>query len=425
MRHLSGRILAVGLVVAGSAWSAASRTSTGSVKPAPKLSLKTVPLSRSSTGRSAPRPDPWTASIGPSRTGTGRPADLDPRIAWLDDLGLPQSGGPEPLVPLTRYPIPRGADVESLVSLGDSIAYLGQVERNRDAGELPVLVLTCRRLIDGVSWSRTLPTGLGYLLVAENKNLYVVPGGTSPMFPAHARPEIIGFDQNGREIGRWSWQQILDAQTRFPNGLGRIRLAIHDGTIAGEISGGYQGKLVARVKPSSTANPDDFLTLDDLIAEYSDDNVKQGLVKLKVQDPDFNHPDGAEIHARRVHRTKALAGRHLRVDNLPWFRPDLPDVDHPAHSYLNLNAELVQIGPNGEIVLDVSIMNPHNLSWAILDDKAIKAERGRGAYAFYDKHDKLRCWVILPPEVGGIPVGDELYVRSPNGDYIERWVHIK
>jgi len=57
-----------------------------------------------------------------TRTMTGRPADLDPRIPWLDDLGMPQSGGPEPLVKAGGVRLPMIGGLQALAELGNCLA---------------------------------------------------------------------------------------------------------------------------------------------------------------------------------------------------------------------------------------------------------------------------------------------------------------
>ena len=347
------------------------------------------------------------AGLAPTRTATGRPADLDPRIPWLEDLGIPQSGGPEPLVKVASCAQPLPGAVVDLFDLdGDLVMQVNGVDR-------VVLKASCE---GKVLWSHLLREGVGWRVVTDGRRIYCVPL-TIPE-DTNVREPILAYDGDGKLAGRIEWP--------IPRGEGAGAIVLKDGCIIGEAMSGR--RIHVRTDPTSTVDPEVIVTVRDVMAggegvskEEHHRLWREGKVALGIRKKEVpGDPVKARgISNRRLRAAKPWVGRILRVRDLPGF----DSKDRSAGDWWKPGfaiGSVVRLEKDGNVWIMASLLNPHHLSASEMLRKDRPVEKDRNVLACFDVQGKLRGYVIEPREnMGFFSVDEALYLWL--GDRLERW----
>ena len=334
------------------------------------------------------------------RTVTGRPANLDPRIPWLEDLGMAQSGGPEPLVKMEEIVLPEKGSLHSVITVEkDIVVGIGtKIVRITSAGH--------------VVWSRSLtdPNPGQWILVGDKQSIYAVPVNAH-----YEGARIYIFNYDGVIVGATPWPLA-------PNGRDWVASVIEKkGFIVADVGRGR--RIYAHIDPKSSNNPDDIVTVGDLFfvgrggeqnREYLRGNL---LIDMKQRNMKYLHDQyKAKIGIYR------WVGRRIVLSQLPFFG----SPESPGHSRPNAAIDPIAIEYLGD---DDSCIVVHRL----INVRG----RTRGEYNSTEKYGaenswmisehrfdgSLRSYLILPNNSSHFLSDDAVYI--PDGDKVVRWMHVK
>jgi hypothetical protein len=337
--------------------------------------------------------------LSPTRSMTGRPADLDPRIPWLEDLGMAQSGGPEPLVQTLSLPLPRKGWLSSFVAIGDRFVFMIEGKGNH-------LVVVDRE--GKVQWSRTLTDNVRWKLLANSNYIYTVPVEIDSTAKTQINISVIGYESTGVLIGQWAWP----LGKGFPEAVQACRL--ERGVIVGQIVKG--GRIHVRVDSNSKVDPDDIATVKDVGINYGKtkeerkrwkDLRKEGKLLLGVNE---RHSGiGSGVNAKREGRASKWKDMTLNMKGLPEFDKESGVVASESRYLSAWQGDVKWIGEDGSILMRMEIFNPHRLPRRIITDWESTAEKSRAMFAFFNRAGQLRYYIISSGEIENIfPVEDAL-----------------
>jgi len=376
------------------------------------------PIQATATPMTSSAPSTTTPIVSSGRTITGRPADLDPRIPWLDDLGMPQSGGPEPLVKTGEIKLSGKTTLTSLVEV-DGHLLLMEDE----------WILSLRDKMGGVKWSKMLPGPGRWGAVADDMRVYAVP-----LAVAKSENSVIhAYDYSGNEIGQYSWTLV----PRYDL-VKDIRL--EKDTIVGDLNHGT--RIHARIDPKSTIDPDDIVTVGDvgvnseINADEYKKNYKAGYAVLgaRLEDESYDPEKARKLNEKHRKRAGKLSGHRIQIGGLPMFDPNaeykMGDSWKPRVS----GGEILNIGADGSIWTRFGITNPHRLSREDMDDLEARKTKSMDAYhkmgkaglVLFYPDGRLRGWYLMADdEVGGYPAGDAIYIEKGYMTGNERLVRLE
>jgi len=359
-----------------------------------------------------------------ARSTTGRPSNLDPRIPWLEDIGYPQSGGPEPMMPSGTIVIPiPGGFLESFVPLDGNIAMVFSGNIGISGQWAVKVVLTDR---DGkVIWIKDLPSEGKWKIVSGGGHLIALPYYESEM-DKPAPQYCIVFDMKGNEIKRIAWS--------FEHGEQRTRFQYSDGIIVTEDSDGTTRKGI-RAFPGK-AEVDDVLVPNDFMIKGLFENRKaprgenedlwnRGFARLTVDRPVY--AENSDLRNRRKKRGFIWDGVVIEVGNLPMWSPRQGPV-HFWDTFMAVGSGLA-FGENKNLWVDFRINNPLHLPSERM--YRTQPDQYRGLLAQYSREGRLLSYLILPSSGGTAEFiktyfgGDCVYVYVITSNIVQRWEPIK
>jgi len=346
----------------------------------PKVQAQ-APTDTPATSISTSVPATTTPTITGGRTTTGRPADLEPRIPWLDDIGVAQSGGPEPLVPIKRavLPVPFSSPDPFIVLPSSNIAAYGV----RDIGVLDM---------DGhVLWQKKLAeftqkdaVAIDFLVAGEPGTFYAHTYGRNRQEP----DDIVGFSESGDIIGRWKWLEAIP--------YGPIEVSYASGWIIGDLSNSR--RLLVKIRPDAKSSVDDVVTAYDIEPLTSGFKMRDAAEKYR-NDKEIGSKVRSEEQKRR-RRVAALVDRKHDPKGLP-FREWTYRRSGAAPTRLSLyNSSLRHWDSKTQCaVIELSIRNPQGeskekLSWRGKLEGYGPAERERPILVWFDRQGRLLRYLI-------------------------------
>jgi len=353
-----------------------------------------------------------TTTVSSGRTTTGRPADLDPRIPWLDDLGMPQSGGPEPLVKTGEFVMPaKGAVLDLFEYKGDLVMQINGIDR-----------VVLRSASDGkLKWSHVLKEGVGWGIVTDGEMIYCVPASIPE--ETKVRESILAYDGDGKLIRRIEWPIPSVYED-----VGNITFA--KGLIIAETSRGR--RIHARIDPKSTTDPDDIVTVGDvgvnseINADEYKKNYKAGYAVLgaRLEDESYDPEKARKLNDKHRNRAGKLRGHRIQIGGLPMFDPNaeygIGDWWKPAIR----GGSILAIGEDGSIWEEFAIWNPYRKSFQEMNeatekDSPNKRTISKSGIALFSPDGKLRGYMLkLEGDSYIYPVGGAAYVK--HGDKLVR-----
>lgn len=358
-----------------------------------------------------------------------RPKDLDPRIEWLSDLGLPRSSGPEPMGIVQRYTLPTRRFLLNLTAAQNGVAaVLGVVG---EAG-------SCVALFgDGgtLRWERPLPEWSLWSVAADDRRICVVPtrsyrGLENAQYTAYA------FDYAGIVLNTWPWPFAGPADTTH-------ELVLREGVLVGEFEFDQHGghRVGIKVDPSSHADPqtiaDGVVTKNDLqldvVMQAADDPQRNrkspkwsdGVVGLMASlvFAGGTAPARVALRAQRAARVRGWNGRRLKVAELPWYRRGVTGRD-PGASLAP--GDPLSLSTDGTIAMNFLLRNPFGLSAGEFWDKHTdRSLRGRRIVVWFDDRGEPLSCLVDPPRPYFV-IGRNLFTirdsgRFGEGQTMQRW----
>ena len=386
-------------------------------KPKPVVS-DIFPVQATAAPMTSSAPSTTTPIVSSGRTITGRPADLDPRISWLDDLGMPQSGGPEPLVKVREINIAKFGSITSLAEIG---GYLAMMESQ--------WILNLMASDGTVKWSKMLPGPGRWGVLADDAHIYAVP----IVAAKRENSEIHVYNLQGIEVGTLTWP-LLTIDDSVAD------MKIHEGVIIGDLSDGR--RIHARIDPKSTVDPDDILTVGDvgvnseINADEYKKNYKAGYAVLgaRLEDESYDPEKARKLNDKHRNRAGKLRGHRIQIGGLPMFDPN---AEYKMGDYWKprvTGGEILSIGVDGSLWTRFGITNPNHLSRQEMDDlgaqksKSMDAYRkmGKAGVVLFYPDGRLRSWYLYSgDEVGGYPAGDAIYIERGYMTGNERLVRLE
>jgi len=372
--------IAAMLILSGISLAQASRPK---VADTPPVQETATPLTVSTPATAAP-------AISSARTVTGRPADLDPRILWLDELQMPQSGGPEPLVKVRELRVPIGGSIQDVVECDKDLVLFVSGRK----------LIVFRTDVDGnIKWTYELKGGIIWTVLGDGRKIYVVP----LCAPEEVGPleDILVLEQTGEIAGRIKWPLLSKKKV--------LRWIVLDkGLIVGEYADGR--RIHARIDPKSTVDPDDILTVGDVgvggedTREIRKKNYRAGYAVLGAEpvDWDYDRASAAKLNKKRRERADKWRGHKLWINRLPGYDPSAADKQIARGDWWKPETFLgrtLALEPDGSVWMDFGIHNPFHLSQGEMDELDEKRETGRMArsgIALFAPDGHLRGYMITP-----------------------------
>jgi len=324
-----------------------------------------------------------TPTIESSHTGTGRPADLDPRIPWLDDLGMPQSGGPEPLVKTKEIHLPSIGSVDSLAEIDGLIVFTDGAD------------LYCINMDGNILWNKSMPGPGRWMVLASNHEVYAFPSAIGDI----QNSQVNIFSIEGKLKTKIDWP--IDAGTEWVT-----TAAVSQGVLVAEMSS--QRRIHARIDVKSTVDPNEIMTVEDVgvgdedTAESRKNNYKAGYMRVGVNvvDWDYDRKGADRLNEKRRKRAGELRGHKLHISGLPGYAPSAADKDVSRGEWwmpeTNLG-RILTIELDGSIWTTFSIHNPFHLSREKMDESDARRDvgkMGKPGVALFASDGHLRGYMI-------------------------------
>jgi len=314
------------------------------------------------------------------RTSSGRPSDLDPRIPWMDDLQMPQSGGPDPLVIKNKFieNAPGGYISEN----GFAVLETGNIVR---AGSGKVRVFSPEGKL---LWWRSLTQSDGSYLVinravaGEGGIFYLITGGDLEYGKTE---DILGLDDHGNSVGKWKWPVQLRGQIyEISYSKGRIFANFRLGP-----------RISVEVDNQVGTTEADIPTSADFSFDKKDSKSDTYILNVLSLEDDYDPTEVVrrkdELKRRKIRAAK-LRVQAVSMKDVPFFMPvqKRPKYD-PTH--LQDLTRVVSLKRDGGLILQGEIRNPKGLSGREMSDYG--AERERRILAWFDRNGKYLRYLIL------------------------------
>jgi len=370
-------------------------------------------------------PSTATQNLSSSRTTTRRPADLDPRIPWLDDLGMPQSGGPEPLVLVKEVRTPPKRHLVSLTGVGDALFMIV-------AHGIKTVNLIRTNLDGDVIWTVTLTGMVEWRVLVEGDMAIAVPIRVDPS--VNREVAVVVYDKSGNRVREVPWAVPRNGWD------GVVQVAIQGGVVVGELNKGE--RIQARMDPKSSIDPDDIVTVGDvgINTEVNADEYKKqfrsgyAVMGARLEDESYDPERARKMNEKRRKWAGKLRGHRIQIGGLPMFNPDAEYKMGDSWKPRVTGGEILSIGFDGSIWTRFGITNPHRLSRREMDN--LEAQKSKSMDAYYKMgkagivlfypDGRLRGWYLFSDdEVGGYPVGDAIYIERGYMTENERLVRLE
>ena len=342
-----------------------------------------------------PARDAKASAASNKKGGKPRPPDLDPRIPWMEDIGLAQVGGPELLVSVEEFdhPAPMTSSFWSLATFRDDLAI---AYRDR-------LVLCTRS--GEVIWTRTIEGNCvwHWEVVCDDNRICLLPGRICAL--GGKSPPVRVFNAGGEMTGEWWWAPWTQHE-----GVQVARL--QDGVLIVDV--GHRGRReTLRIGPGADVDPDVLVTSRDLDVDFGSRGHQWGKRSREFWKEGRHHigfmaardPGSfGKAHGKQQSRSRPWMNRTLRVKELPFFVPERRQAVKDARL---VPGRVLHVQSGGGLVVQFVMINPHFLHPHILYDTDPSSEwaqvdRERLLVAWFKKEGDLRSYMVYPRILVGL-----------------------
>jgi len=331
----------------------------------------------------------------------GRPSNLDPRIPWLEDLGMAQSGGSEPLVKVNEITLPSVGSVDTLAEIDGRIVFTDGAD------------LYCCDMNGNVLWGKSMPGPGRWMVLVSSREIY-------------AFPSAIG-DKKNAQVNIFSVKGELMRKIDWPIDPGNEWVtcaAFSRGVLVADMSS--QHRIHARIDPNSTVVPDDIMTVGDVSinGEGNDEvhkkNYKAGyaVIGARIEDWDYDREGANLLNVRRQIRLGKLRGHKLKISSLPGYAPSAADKEVSRGDWWKPETyvgRVLAIEPDGSIWTTFGIHNPYHFArekMNVLDDKKQTQRLGKTGIALFAPDGHLRGYMVS--DCPKRPAGGVMYLICGN-----------